>query len=411
MTQNKIILALCALCFYTTIVAQEAPKEEPKFGIQFSGFVKSDVFYDTRQTFAAREGHFLLYPMPENLDAQKKDLNANAGFNMLPVESRLSGKISGPDAFGAKTSGLMEVDFFGQLETNSNLLRMRHAYVKLNWTSRELLLGQFWHALFIPQCFPATVSFNTGAPINPFARNPQIRFTQQLGNFKFLAIAQAQREYSSYGPVGYSSIYLRNSSLPDINGQIHYGKTSEGGKELYAGLGAGYKILRPNLAVTKTVESFHTLAFVKFANAKFTAKAAGIYGNNLSDALMLGGYAIADTNTSSYTSLGVSSAWIDLHTNGKKIQVGLFAGYTEMLGSSSNITGAYYSRELASTKGYIRSLQRIAPRIAFISGKTKFAFELEYTMAQFGKPNAKGIVMNTKDIANIRGLIGVYYYF
>ncbi len=43
--------------------AQEKEKEEEKnFGVKFSGFVKNDFFYDTRQTVAAREGHFLLWP-------------------------------------------------------------------------------------------------------------------------------------------------------------------------------------------------------------------------------------------------------------------------------------------------------------------------------------------------------------
>ncbi len=47
--------------------AEEKVKtEENKFGVKFSGFVKNDFFYDTRQTVAAREGHFLLWPAAEN---------------------------------------------------------------------------------------------------------------------------------------------------------------------------------------------------------------------------------------------------------------------------------------------------------------------------------------------------------
>jgi hypothetical protein len=51
-------------------------------GIAFSGFVKTDVLYDSRQTVALREGHFLLYPSPALMDSLGTDINAKANFNM-----------------------------------------------------------------------------------------------------------------------------------------------------------------------------------------------------------------------------------------------------------------------------------------------------------------------------------------
>ena len=56
---------------------------ESKFGIKFSGFVKNDFFIDSRQTICAREGHFLLWPAPEKLDANGNDINSKSTFNML----------------------------------------------------------------------------------------------------------------------------------------------------------------------------------------------------------------------------------------------------------------------------------------------------------------------------------------
>ena len=97
---------------------------------------------------------------------------------MLSVQTRLVGKITGPDAFGAKTSGYIEAEFFGTSDADVNGFRLRHAYVKLNWTTTELLIGQFWHPMFITESFPEVVSFNTGAPFQPFNRSPQIRVTQ-----------------------------------------------------------------------------------------------------------------------------------------------------------------------------------------------------------------------------------------
>jgi len=40
--------------------------EQSEFGIKFNGFVKTDLMYDSRQTVAAREGHFLLSQGSDN---------------------------------------------------------------------------------------------------------------------------------------------------------------------------------------------------------------------------------------------------------------------------------------------------------------------------------------------------------
>ena len=178
------------LSLLASIIANaQDSKEVPKPGINFSGFVKTDIFYDTRQTGCIREGHFLLYPENKLPDSYGNDINARANFNILSIQSRLKGSITGSDAFGAKTSGLIEADFFGNENANFsdvNGFRIRHAFVKLNWKSTELMAGQYWHPMFIAESFPGVISFNTGAPFQPFSRNPQIRLTQSFGNPDFL---------------------------------------------------------------------------------------------------------------------------------------------------------------------------------------------------------------------------------
>ncbi len=156
-------------------VKAQVKTEEPKYGINFSGFVKNDFFWDTRESYTIREGHFLLYPKEVSNDAEGNDINDKTSFNFLSIQTRITGKITAPDAFGAKTSALIEADFFGNENAafvDANGFRLRHAYVKLNWEKTELLTGQFWHPFFIPGCFSGVVSFNTGAPMQPFSRNP-----------------------------------------------------------------------------------------------------------------------------------------------------------------------------------------------------------------------------------------------
>lgn len=145
--------------------------------------MKNDVFYDSRETVSARDGHFLLWPSPVALDSVNTDMNNKAQLNMLAIQSRLTFRFSGPDVLGAQTTGLIEGDFFGNASINS--LRLRHAFVKLKWKHTELISGQYWNPLFSTSCFPGTISFNTGTPFNSFARNPQIRITHTLGTISF----------------------------------------------------------------------------------------------------------------------------------------------------------------------------------------------------------------------------------
>jgi hypothetical protein len=426
---KRFTLFMIVLGIVFTSFGQEQ-KEAPKYGITFSGFVKNDFFYDTRQTVAAREGHFLLFPAAESLDEDGNDINLNDNLNFLSIQSRLSGKITGPDAFGAKTSGLLEVDFFAQANDNINLLRMRHAFIKLNWKNAELLLGQYWNPMFVTACFPGVVSFNTGAPIQPFARNPQIRYTYKIGALKMIAVAQTQRDYTSRGPdlsdfpdkfnkTAVSSSYLRNAALPDMHLQLHYNaKIGEG--SLLLGGGLAYKSLLPSLKTFNgfaNEETVSGLSFIGFMNIKtkpITIKFEGILGQNICDVLSIGGFAAhelldADKMTLSYVPTNTMSGWMDMHTNGKKIQIGLFAGFTKNYGTNETVLyGPVYG--LGTN---IDQLIRIAPRLVFNSGKTRFAIEVEHTTAGFGTIDLMdhGRVKDAVEVSNLRILIASYYFF
>lgn len=413
--------------------AQEKDKdqekvEEKKFGVKFSGYVKNDFFYDTRQSVAAREGHFLLWPSPENLDENGEDINAGTNFNMLAIQSRLSLAISGPDALGAETSGLIEGDFFAQLNDNINLFRLRHAFVKLTWTHMELLAGQFWNPLFVTDCFPGTVSFNTGTPLQSFSRNPQIRVSFNTGGLKLTAAALSQRDYSSVGPLGTSSInssiYLRNSGIPDMHLQAQYGFSNESGTGLVAGAGLAYKILVPRLSsepvagevykVDEKVGGLTAMAFAKLTTKPVTAKLQVRYGENISDLLAISGFAVTNiidpvTGLQEYSPLKNMTFWGELHTNGNP-QVGVFGGYTVNNGTRRERESDLYP--VYGLGSNIRSLYRISPRVVYNAGKVRLALECEYTSAAYGSDyNAFYIPGSTSVVGNLRVLMAIYYFF
>ncbi|MBN2572549.1 MAG: hypothetical protein JXA68_10510 [Ignavibacteriales bacterium] len=409
---KKLFIPILTILLSSSIFSQSTPETvtTDEFGIKFSGFVKTDVMFDTRQVVSIREGHFLLYPSNEDLDVNNEDINKKTSLNMLSIQTRLTGNITGPEAFGAKTSGMLEGAFFGHSDGDINGFRLRHAYVKLDWTNTSLLIGQYWHPMFITEVFPGVVSFNTGVPFQPFSRNPQIRLTQKFDDIFVSFTAASQRDFSSMGPLGTSSIYLRYSSIPILDLNFKY-KTDK----LVLGVGGNYKSLMPRIETTldnktdKKINSFSGMAFGKYSSDDFTFKIEGIYGGNLTDLTMLGGYAVksinATTGIEEYTEIQTFSAWSEI-VYGGAVKFGLFLGYTKNLGAKDEIIGASYTRG-----NNIDNVLRLAPRLEYRNGNAQFAGEVEYTSAGYGTIDSKGKVTDAESIANIRFLFAAYLFF
>jgi len=452
--KKKFCLSICLMVAVYSLQAQsidpktgapevkqtEKEKKTPLFGITLSGFVKTDIYFDSRQTYGLRESQFLLYPEPPKPDAEGKDINAKANYNILSIQTRLAGSITGPDALGAKTSGYIEAEFFGNINPAINSFRLRHAWVKLSWPKTELLVGQWWHPMFVPECAPTTVSFNTGAPFVVFSRNPQIKLTQSIGKLKISLTALSQLDFVSDGPQGPSPKYARNSVLPELNLQLQYGlKNETTGLEFLVGGGINYLMLTPRLStdvVTQkaidtvinnlvvhheaVIANYKTDAksagfagnlYAKLKLRKVTIKVGGEYGDNNYSYTMVGGYAVKSITDVGkgyvdYANLRSYAVWGEFHTNGTRWQTGLFAAYGRNLGIGTPVVGPYYARG-----NNIDYLYRISPRILLNVNKFRFATEFEYTVAAFGKTNEKGYVYDSKETGNFRVLIGVYYFF
>lgn len=415
--KKNVFVLLSILSFSIAITKAQDSDKKSDFGIKFGGFVKTDIFYDTRQSSASngiRDGHFYLFPDNVLYDADSNDINAKGKLRMLSIQTRLRGAITGPDAFGAKTSGVIEAEFFGTSDADMNGFRLRHGFVKLDWAKTSLLVGQTWHPMFPAESFPGTISFNTGVPFVPFSRNPQLRLTHKFGPVKMLLTAYTQRDFSSTGPDGTNSKYLSNSGLPGSDLQIQF---TPGSSENFFALGVDYKTLMPEIVTSNnyitdnTIGSFSAYCVAKLKLKPITVKLMGTYAQNGTDLMLIGGYAIKDTTDKikgykEYTNINSASAWIDIQTNREKINAGLFAGYSKNLGSSDEIHGKTFSRG-----ANIDNLMRISPRVTFTSGKVTFCTEVELTTAAYGKIEAKGTVTDTETVQNIRFLFAAIYKF
>lgn len=393
--------------------AKPTENNSATWGIKLYGFVRNDIMFDTRQVTSARpanQGELLLYPANVSKDANGKDVNAASSFNMLSIASRLGGSITGPDAFGAKTSGILEAEFFGNANGNENVFRLRHAYAKLDWPKTQLAFGQFWHPLFVTDCYPAVISFNTGMPFQPFARNPQIRLTQKLGkefNLILAALSQTEAFVSpgsstgiALGSLSASQTFANDAVIPNLHAQLQYK-----GKMLIAGAALDFKELRPALKATsgsgvvstnEKVKSTTIELYAKLMAKKITVKAEYIAGQNMYDHLMFGGYLAYGTSPNvTYKPMGVSSYWAEIAGTGKKIIPGIFIGYAKNNGAKTSGAIATYARSVASNGVSINDVMRIAPRIEFVSGKFKIGTEVEYTAAAYGTAGSDGKVTGT----------------
>ena len=410
--KHFLVAIVVLICLVLMAAGQAFGQAGAGMQFRFYGFVNAEMFYDSRQMVAAREGNVPLWPMPVDRDADGNDRNAVPAMTFSVLSTRLGVTVSGPEVLGARASAVVEVDFLGTTAPTYNLIRLRQGLVRLNWERSELLAGQYWHPLFIVQCFPGTVAFGSGTPYHVLNSGPQLRYTYKPGVLSLAAMLVSQNDFTSPGPQGFSSTYIRNSGRPELFAQAIVSAGS-----VLAGASAGVKWLRPYSTTTagyqtkELMQGFSGNAFVRYAAGSFTAKAQVIYGNDLSHLVMPGGYGeagLTDATRALYSYSGIStySVWADLEHRGERVYAGLFAGYIENLGSSEAITGRSWGRATN-----VAHMYRIAPRAGLIYGKTTFNAEVMYDAAAYGTPDSHFSFSETTLADNVRLMLTVKYVF
>jgi hypothetical protein len=393
-----------------------------KIKIEFSGFFRADYWYDSRQIVDAVDGLFLLYPKKPELDANGEDIQAAPSINSLAMATRLRTKLTMPNLLNAKSMIMIEGDFTG-MSTIVNF-RLRHAYAKLQWENSSLLFGLTWHPMFIVDVFPAVASLNTGAPFQSFNRSPQLTYQQKLIEGLTLSLSMVhQSDSRSLGPIpspnDASSTYLRNGLLPNLNAnlQLVEGSFTVGGS-------IDYKSLRPRLFTTslitptlkyvtnERINSYSEMLYMKYQTSKLVVKVKGMLAQNLTEHLLLGGYAVSTldsiTGKETYTPTNHLFLFGNI-TYGKEFQVGLFFGYSKNLGTTENfVKDKYYSRGMD-----IDYMYRFSPSFSYIKDKFQISTEFEYTASAYGDidNNDKGRILNSKLTDNSRLLLVVQYNF
>ncbi|WP_353169719.1 hypothetical protein [Flavobacterium sp.] len=429
---KKLITLCCVAATYcgfsqtTSAPAASTAPAEKEWDVSWYGFIRTDYIWDSRKSAQVREYNLNLYPLDEALDVNGADLNDTGASNFLSVVSRLGTKVKGPNVWGAKISGTLEGDFFGNTEASVGLLRLRHAYINMDWSKTSLTMGQTWYPTFIPEVFPGVANFSTGIMFNPFGWASQVRVKQNFTKkFSGALTAYKEREFTTAAATGATQNAASiNSAIPTLHGQLQFKN-----KNWIAGLGAEYKSLQPlteynvtpttKAVTTETVNSTSIVGYFKYSNDKFSVKAYGIRGKNMYNLVMLGGF-------TGYASAGqpmkfegnkTTSYWIDIASNNKKVAPGLFFGMTTNDGTSKTSDAgeipSYFVRGVSGSR-VVDQVMRISGRVDFKQNKFRVTPEIEYTGATWGDLNANGngtANLNKKDVSNMRFMISCVYAF
>jgi len=416
------------LCHYGFVSAQNTPIDslevkkvetalpevnKDKVDVQFYGFIRNDIFMDTRQMIGAGETLVTLYPKDRLLDVNGADINDASKFHMLSIVSRAGVNLKGPELLGAKTSGILEGEFFGATEGGINEFRLRHAYVMLDWKKTQLGIGQYWHPFVVLEALPNVVNYGTGAPVYALNRNPQIRLTHKFTDqFKLIAALHSQRDFTP------NTEPFRNSGMPAAHLQLQYKS-----KAFTAGIAAQYENLKPKLSSgnppiksNERVDNVSFMAYSKLNTKPLQVTIAGYLMQDASSFVQLGGivgYQTAPDALETYKTMNTHSMWVDLQQNTKgKVAVGLFAGYIRNNGVKNPVENAIASTSYGVTTNWgaisatpgtrtVNYLYKVIPRVDYTLSKAlKFRFEIDHSTAQWADATRRGTGTENKYLAD-----------
>lgn len=397
---TKRIKELLFVALLSTAGLCNAQGDTKPFHFDFHGFVNPHYYADSRAVVGGREDMMLFYPKPIQLDNQGNDINDGWQGDMLAITARLGLRITGPDALGARTSAYVEGDFTGSTNATINNMRLRHAYITMDWGKQRLLMGQYWYPMQIHEVMPFTNPLNMGAPFALYARYSQVRYQGQIASLPLEVVAAAswQLDNMSQGELNgtytSSTAFARHSMTPELTLQLRYNS-----QNLFFGGAANLKTFQPQIPQTSINDRLHrSLSYTLFGKAtlgQFTVKAQTLLNNSLYEACSMGGYLFMSNGD--VEDWHFNTVWLDLSAKLGKWTPGLFMGYAKNSdwqehGDAIHIFGRGHDMQY---------LCRIQPRLSYRLNQALFCTaEAEYTYAGYSDP-----------VGNLRLSLTVQYDF
>jgi hypothetical protein len=169
MRKSLIALALVLGCAGSVRAMEVMTLPDTGLRLQVYGYIKADLSHDTQNT--APGSDFTFYVLSGEKDGQTR---------LAARESRFGLNLFGPDAAKWKTTGKIEMDFYGGGNANSYNPRMRLAYVDMAHScGLSFRFGQDWDTF--TEVTPRINNFAYLADVGALGlRRPQARATQEI---------------------------------------------------------------------------------------------------------------------------------------------------------------------------------------------------------------------------------------
>lgn len=428
-----LIMAAAFIVSLPFAIAQDTNK----VSVKPYGFVRNYLNFDSRQMLTVCGGEYLMIPRDEDWNLTEEeasalgiphrrfDRNADPQTHLLALSTRIGLELNGPSLWGAKTSGRVEGDFAGFGDKNT-VLRLRLAYLNLEWKRHTLLVGQDWHPLS-GNIMPEVLGMAAGAPFRPHSRTPQVRWSYSpLKHWSITTAALWQYQYTSPGPDGESASYANRTLMPELFLGLSYRN-----EHIYSQLGADYTnlTLRREVTVTalggttplytmlftNTCQSLSPTFYFQYTKDLFAVKMRSTLASNLAHLNMLSDYAAVTTTGYDYRLRPVRSSVSYLNfAYGKKWRVNLFLGYQYNLGLPEGYTivnqdlGNLYMKKGVKN---IHSLWRVAPSLSYNTKAFNIGLEYEWTAVNYGDLNPDATVTTKRQVDGHRVCLLVKYNF
>ena len=344
--------------------------------IQLYGFLKLDAAYDSSRI---NNGNFAQWVEREN---NNKD---DDQFNMTANQSRFGVKINGPDGGAMKTSGLVEVDFYGSAPAeNKAQLMMRHAYMKLDWPEDRFNIIAGQTSDVISPLFPSTVNYTVGWWTGNIGyRRPQFRLTKELG---FETGGFLKLEGALARTIGRDNIYMEGTTdsgedagFPTFQGRASLTLPMFGAQEATIGLSGHWGEEEYDIAINGRDKEFMTwsvnLDYTQPIRSKVQIKAELFTGENLNAYLGGIGQGVTTSGSNQYEEIGSKGGWIAAGLGPwEKKQFNLGVAADDVDRSNVNPGGRTLNRSV------------FANVICSVNEQTDFGFEISHWRTEYRGP-------------------------
>ena len=250
------------------------------------GFLRLDLDVDSQRPNNTQTPLFITSPDPAAGGTSIGE------FSMHPRLTRFGIDYSGPRIAklgDAKLSGKLETDFENGGSESRQIIRIRHAFLRLDWSEFSILAGQTWDTVspLYPTVNNDTVQWNAG---NVGDRRPQFRaaYEPKAGRGKF----------SFIGGVGLTgaidALDLDNngfrdgeeSQRPDVQARIGYSYPMGKDRSASFGISGFYGFLKTARPIAGRTDYHSQLINVDFTlpfATQFALRGEGWWGRNMSD--------------------------------------------------------------------------------------------------------------------------------